>query len=67
VPRRAGAFYEWSTSSDGGKTWTPIATTNTAKTLVSGLTAGTTVSFRYRTTLKNVTSDWSQTIGVLVH
>jgi hypothetical protein len=66
-PRRAGAFYEWSMSNDGGKTWTPVATTNTAKTLVPGLAVGTTVSFRYRTTLKNVTSDWSQTIGVLVH
>jgi hypothetical protein len=67
VPRRGGAFYEWVMSSDGGKTWSPVATTNTAKTLVSGLTPATTVTFRYRTTLKNVTSDWSQMLAVLVH
>jgi hypothetical protein len=67
VPRRSGAFYEWSMSSDGGKTWTPVSTTNTAKTQVLGLTVAATVSFRYRTTVKNVTSDWSQPIAVLVH
>jgi len=67
VPRRAGAFYEWWMSTDGGKTWTVVATTNSTKTLVQGLTPATTVSFRYRTTVKNVTSEWSQAIGVLVH
>jgi hypothetical protein len=67
VARRTGAFFEWSMSTDGGKTWVTIATTNTAKTLVAGLTAATSVSFRYRSTLKNVTSEWSQTISVLVH
>jgi len=66
VPRRTGAFYEWSMSSDGGKTWVAVATTNSAQTLVEGLTSATTVSFRYRSTLKDVTSEWSQTIGVLV-
>jgi hypothetical protein len=59
-------FYEWWMSTDG-KTWVAIATTNTAKTVVPGLTAATTVSFRYRTTLRNVTSEWSQVIEVLVH
>jgi hypothetical protein len=67
LAKRAGAFYEWAMSSDGGKTWTPLATTNTARTQAQGLTVGATISFRYRTTLKNVTSDWSQAIGVLVH
>jgi hypothetical protein len=66
VARRAGAYYEWCMSLDGGKTWTPLVTTNTTKTLVPGLTVATTVSFRYRSTLKNVTSEWSQTIAVLV-
>jgi hypothetical protein len=67
VPKRNGAFYEWVMSTDGGKTWTPMATTNTVKTQALGLTPGATVSFRYRTTLKNATSEWSQTIAVLVH
>jgi hypothetical protein len=67
TPRRGGAFYEWVMSLDGGKTWTAIATTNTVKTVVNGLTAAATVSFRYRTTEKNVTSEWSQTVSVLVH
>jgi hypothetical protein len=62
-----GAFYEWSMSTDGGQTWTAIATTNTAKTQVPGLTAATMVSFRYRSTLKNVTSEWSRVLEVLVH
>ena len=66
VARRAGAFFEWGMSVDGGKTWTAAAATNSAKTQVSGLTAATTVSFRYRTTFKNVVSEWSQAIAVLV-
>ncbi len=66
VQRRSGAFFEWQMSLDG-KIWTSLPTTNGARTTVSGLTPGSSVSFRYRTTLKEVTSDWSQTIGVIVH
>ena len=65
VARRSGAFYEWQMSSDG-KTWVAIATTNNAFTVVQGLTPATTVSFRCRTTFKNVTSAWSQA-DVIVH
>ena len=64
--KRSGAFFEWVMSTDGGKTWTSIPTTNTAKTQVPGLTPATTVSFRYRTTLKNVTSEWTQMVAVAV-
>ncbi len=66
VARRAGAFFEWAASLDGGRTWATFATTNTAKAQDSGLAVGTTVAFRYRTTFKNVTSEWGQMIAVLV-
>jgi hypothetical protein len=66
VPRRAGAYYEWAMSSDGGKTWVTIPGTNIAKTLVQGLTPATTIIFRYRTTFQNVVSDWKQTPGIVV-
>jgi hypothetical protein len=64
--RGGNVFYEWQMSVDGGKTWTSLPTTNTASTLVTGLVAATMVSFRYRKTIKNVTSEWSQAISVLV-
>jgi hypothetical protein len=67
APNRKGAFFEWAMSLDGGKTWTALPLTNTTKTLVQGLTPATAVSFRYRSTFKNVTSDWSQTLVVIVH
>jgi cytosine/adenosine deaminase-related metal-dependent hydrolase len=67
VPKRGGAFFEWAMSTDGGHTWAPLPGTNTSRTLVLGLTPATIVSFRYRTTFKNVTSDWSQTAAVIVH
>ncbi len=67
VPRRAGAFFEWQMSGDGGKTWTSVAITNAAKTQVLGLGVATMASFRYRTTLRDVTSEWCQAVAVLVH
>jgi hypothetical protein len=66
VPRRGGAYFEWAMSFDGGKTWVTIPGTNTARTLVQGLTPATSVVFRYRTTLKNVVSEWKQTPGIVV-
>jgi hypothetical protein len=67
VPRRGGAYFEWQMSLDGGKTWVPIPGTNLANTLVQGLTPASVIVFRYRTTLKNVVSDWKQTQGIVVH
>jgi hypothetical protein len=67
VPRRESSFFEWAMSLDGGKTWTALPTTNTTRTLVQGLTPASSVSFRYRTTSRNVTSDWSQTLAMVVH
>jgi hypothetical protein len=61
------AYYEWQSSSDGGKTWVSLPTTTTASTSVLGLVAGTTYAFRFRSTVKNVTSDWSAVVTFVVH
>jgi hypothetical protein len=61
-----GASYEWQYSLDGGKTWLPAGTTTVANTSVLGMTVGTTLLFRFRTTLKKTTSDWSPTISFFV-
>jgi hypothetical protein len=68
VPARRGAriFYEWQTGNDGGATWLPLPNTNDANLRVPGLTPGSTVHFRFRTTIKNAPSEWSQAIAVLV-
>jgi len=62
-----GAFYEWAYSADGGKSWISLPLTNVAKTSVQGLAAGSTYLFRFRSTLKNTTTEWSQTISFFVH
>jgi hypothetical protein len=61
------ASYDWQSSSDGGKTWVSLPSTNTASTSVEGLVAGTTYAFRVRSTVKNVVSDWSAAINFVVH
>jgi hypothetical protein len=66
--KRSGAFFmQWQMSTDGGETWLPLPGTNTASTLVQGLTPVTLVQFRQRSMVKNVASDWSQVIVVQVH
>jgi hypothetical protein len=64
VARRAS--YVWGYSTDGGKTWIEVGPTLQAKTTISGLTAGTTVQFRYRGVTKTGAADWSQPISLLV-
>jgi len=61
----ARAFFEWSYSADG-KTWTEAPATVQAKTVVTGLGAGSTVLFRYRTVTKTGQGDWSQPVSLLV-
>jgi hypothetical protein len=61
------AAYEWQYSTDGAKTWTAMNMTNVAHTALLGATAGTTYSFRFRTTQKNVTTDWCQPVSIFVH
>jgi hypothetical protein len=58
--------WEWQMSTDGGTTWTTIAGTNAANFLVENLTPCTLPSFRCRSTAKNTTSAWSQTIVLMV-
>jgi hypothetical protein len=58
--------YEWEYSSDGGATWQIMPATLQAKTSLTGLKAGTSYSFRYRSVIKTGASDWSQPIALLV-
>ena len=58
---RSGSGYEWQISSDG-KTWTTVGFSTTADMTVTGLTAGGTSYFRFRTTKGHVTSDFSQAL-----
>jgi hypothetical protein len=60
------ASYEWEYSLDGGKTWVTAPVTLQAKTTVSGLTAGTTVQFRYRPVTKTGEGNWTQPVSLLV-
>jgi hypothetical protein len=60
------ASYEWQYSADGGKTWTRLATTLQARTVVAGLTALTTVVVRYRAISKQGEGEWSQSLSVVV-
>jgi hypothetical protein len=60
------ASYEWMYSLDGGKTWLPMGTTTVANTSLLGMTVGTTVLFRFRTTVKKTTSDWSPALSFFV-
>lgn len=64
---KRGCAYEWQCSSDGGATWVTIATTTVAEVRVAGLTVGGTYHFRYRKTVKQATSDWSDSIRFVVH
>ena len=60
------ASYEWEYSLDGGKTWVTAPVTLQAKTTVTGLTAGTTVQFRYRPVTKTGEGNWTQPVSLLV-
>jgi hypothetical protein len=59
--------YEWSYSTDGGKTWVEAPATTQAKTEIPNLVPGATVQFRYRTvTPKAGQGDWSQAVQLLI-
>jgi len=62
----ARAAYDWEWSIDGGKTWQLAPSTLQAKTAMSGLVPGSTVSFRYRVVTKKGESDWSEPTSFLV-
>jgi hypothetical protein len=58
--------YEWQYSHDGGETYSDLAPTQKAETLVKDLEPGTTVYFRYRRVTQNGPSDWSHPVSLLV-
>jgi hypothetical protein len=60
------ASYEWQYSTDGGKTWVDMPPTLQAKTTLGGLTALSTVDFRYRAVIKGGAQNWSAPISVVV-
>ena len=60
------ASYEWQYSTDGGKTWQSAPVTLQAKTTISGLAPGATVTFRYRGVTKTGEGDWSQLVTLIV-
>jgi hypothetical protein len=60
------AAYEWEYSTDGGKTWVTAPPSLQARTVVTGLPAGTAVQFRYRTVTKTGAADWSAPVSLLV-
>jgi len=62
-----GSAYEWQYSIDGGLTWVALHLTTVANTSVTGLAQGTTCLFRFRTTRRDVTGDWSPTLSFYVH
>jgi hypothetical protein len=64
---KGNAAYEWQCSPDSGKTWTSLPVTTQASTTVDGLTIGTSYQFRFRSTVKRATSDWSQVVTLFVH
>ena len=58
--------YEWSYSADGGKTWVEAPATVQAKTIVTGLTAGSSVQFCCRTVTTKGQGDWCAPVSVVV-
>ena len=63
---RGAAVNEWQYSTDGGKTWNDVPPTTKAKTLITGLTPGVTVSYRQRAVTKTGRTDWSPTVIAVV-
>ena len=60
------ACYEWQYSLDHGASWLPMGSTTVANTSLLGMTVGAIVLFRFRTTVKKTTSDWSPTVSFRV-
>jgi hypothetical protein len=66
APTARRGSYEWEYSTDGGKTWIAMPPTLQSATSLSGLQAGTTVQFRYRSVTKIGASDWSPSVSLMV-
>jgi hypothetical protein len=56
---KGASAHEWQMTTDGGKTWTTLASTNKAVTTVTGITPGTMVQVRHRIVVKKTgPTDW---------
>jgi hypothetical protein len=65
---RAGRFFNWQATSDGGQTFIGLPPTSKAKTSLASLPPLTTHGFRVSvTTSDGVTGPWSQVVAFLVH
>ena len=60
------ASYEWAYSVDAGVTWSLRPATNSAGTTLKGLKPGARTLFRYRSSVKDVWSDWSDPVALIV-
>jgi len=60
------ASYEWSYSTDGGKTWLGMPSTLQSKTTLSGLQPQATVQVRFRAVTKIGEGDWNAAISFVV-
>jgi hypothetical protein len=58
--------HEWEYSIDGGKTYVSTPPTLQAKTTITGLVPGSTVSVRHRAVTKTGPDDWSQPVSITV-
>ena len=65
--RHGTVMYCHQFSLNNGQAWTDCIPTGNTKLVITGLPLGTTVSFRFRTLIKGVYGDWSQTLNYLVH
>ena len=63
---RGRAFFEWQMRLKGTTDYTSLPTTNNGSTTVHGLTRGQEYEFRWRKTVKNVPTPWSDPKPVVV-
>jgi hypothetical protein len=51
--------HEWQYSTDGGKSWTIMSATTTARTIITGLQPGVLVEVKHRSVVKGAPANWS--------
>jgi hypothetical protein len=61
---KRGACYEWQMSTDD-KSWVMVGSSTVANWTVTGLSAGSTYYFRFRTTIGHVTGDFTQALSFM--
>ena len=65
--RHGTVMYCHQYSTTGGQAWVDCTPTDDTALAINGLPIGQTVSFRFRTLIKGVYGDWSQTLTYVVH